>query len=130
MTNNSTESKRMMVHTYRGGEYISTDTYPSIVECKKELRARGYHFKNVKVSALDDMSETFTNGDEWVEVEEMREEDKWLFVDGRVYLPLSEWSRKHGMTDRVARYAFGKGRLPGLRVGRKNYLYLEEPDEE
>lgn len=118
----------MMVHTYRGGMYVSTETYPSIVECKKTLRDRGYTFRNDLLSDLGDLSEILRKDGEYVEVEEMLEEGKCLSVEGRVYLPLSMWANKHNMSDRRARYAFQRGRLPGLKVGRKNFLYLEEEE--
>lgn len=118
----------MMVHVYRGKDYVHTETFPSVTECARELRRRGYHFKKMRICGLEDSSEILKKEGEWVEVEEMRTEDHWLFIEDTPCLPLSDWAKKHNMSLRMARYAFQKGRIPGFKVGRKNFLYLKEDD--
>ena len=129
MTNVSTESKRMMVHSYHGQMYLTTETFPSIVEMKSTLRKRGYTFRNERTADLGDMSEILRKGEDWVEIEEMVESDRTLLIEGKPYVPLSDWARGHEITERRARYAFRQGRLPGMKVGRRNYVYLEADDE-
>lgn len=117
------------MHSYHGKEYLKTETFPSVTECARELRRRGYHFKKMRICGLDDDSEVLKKGDDWVEVEEMRREDHWLFIEGKPCLPLSDWAKRHGTTNRVARYGFTKGKLPGYKVGKGNFLYLEDEED-
>ena len=121
-----TKPKRILVHTYRDDVWIATEEFPSISEASRILRSRGWAFRNDPLNRLGNKSRTYQNGNLYAEVEEALDESDNLTFEGSTYEPVKEWCETNGLTVRQARYAYKTGRLQGMTVGNRNYLYIRK----
>lgn len=121
----TTRPKRMLVHTYNNGEWSSRE-YPSVRQMHRSLRQEGISFGQDSAAGLGSNSVILIKGDVTIEIEEAVEDEGKLQFRGRVYTPVKGWAEKNGTTVRKARYAYQKGRLEGMVVGNRNYLYIRD----
>lgn len=122
----STKAKRMLVHTYRDDVYITTEEFPSVIDTVRVLRTRGWSFQNARMNRIGDESITLQNGNLFVEIEEAVDEEDEISLGGVVYIPVKRWASLHGMSVRQAKYAYFHGRIEGVAVGNRNYLYIRK----
>ena len=121
----TTKPKRMLVHVCSNGQWVSHE-YPSTRQMRRTLRGEGVSFGQNSTAGLGSTSVTIRNGSTILEIEEAVEFDGRLSFDGKEFLPVKEWAEKRGSTVRKARYAYLNGRLDGMTVGNRNYLYIRD----
>lgn len=121
----TTKPKRMLVHTFSKGVWVSHE-YPSVRQMQRSLREMGVSFGQDLLAHLGSSSVVLMKDDMTLEIEEAVEDDGELLFNGRLYLPVKFWAEKHGSTVRKARYAYVNGRLEGMTVGNRNYLYIRD----
>lgn len=121
-----TRAKKILVHTYRGEIWITTEEFPSISEVSRVLRSRGWSFRNAPLNRLGNSSMVYQNGDLYAELEEALDTGDSISFNGIDYIPVKEWAEKNGSTVRKAKYAYDKGKIEGMTIGIRNYLYIRE----
>lgn len=119
----TTQPKRMLVHTYTNDMW-STKEYPSIRAMQRDLRKNGITFTDADYFALGNDSVVITGKDSVMEIEEAIERDGDLWFNGKRYITAKNYMDKTGKTWRQVHYAYDSGKIPGMKVGRRGYLYL------
>lgn len=119
----TTQPKRMLVHTYTNDMW-STREYPSIRAMQRDLRSNGIAFTDADCASLGNDSIVITNKDYVIEIEEAVERDGDLWFNGKRYITARQYIKKTGMTWRQVHYAYDTGKLRGMKVGKRGYLYL------
>lgn len=121
----TTKPKRMLVHTFSNGTWVSHE-YPSVRQMHRSLRKMGVSFGQDMLASIGSSSVILLKEGMTLEIEEAVEDGGELQFNGRVYIPVKRWAEMHGSTVRKARYAYTNGRLEGMTVGNRNYLYIRE----
>lgn len=121
----TTKPKRMLVHTFSNGAWVSHE-YPSVRQMQRSLREMGVSFGQDSLASLGSSSVVLIRGDTTFEIEEAVDDDGKLLFKEKVYTPVKGWAEKHGTTVRKARYAYVRGKLEGMTVGNRNYLYIKD----
>lgn len=118
------EKKPFIVHTYRDNMFLYSDTFTSRKEMVSHLRSLGLSFSNEDLCNLGMQSKTITKNRFSYEIEELPKTDNVFNFNGGIYIPLSEYCRRTGRKIDSVRYEYQMGRLRGLTVGKKNYVYI------
>lgn len=122
----NTRPKRMLVHIFKDMEWIRTDEYPSEMEMMRKLREQGFTFTSSLFNRLGDSTVILKYNDIYIEIEEAVDTLQSIEWNGNQYISASEYMRKTGLSWRQVHYAYDKGRLEGVKVGKRNYLYIKE----
>lgn len=118
------EKKPFIVHAYRDDKFLYSDTFTSRKEMALYLRDLGLSFTNGDLCNLNAESKIIRKGRFKYEVEELpRLEKKFYFHDG-IYIPLAEYCKRTNQKIDSVRYEYQKGRIKGVTVGKKNYVYI------
>lgn len=124
----TTQPKRMLVHTYDQGKW-STKEYPSTREMRRSLRKEGIHFTQKITSHLGNTSALLIRDGITIEIEEAVERDSEIWFQDKKYISAKEYMKRTGKTWRQVHYAYDTGKLEGMKIGRRNYLYIRWEDE-
>lgn len=119
----TTKPKRMLVHTFANGVWVSHE-YPSVRQMHRSLRKEGISFGQDYLAGLGSNSVVIIKDGMTIEVEEALDDSGEIQFQEKLYLPVKGWAQKNGTTVRKARYAYQHGRLEGMTVGNRNYLYI------
>lgn len=104
--------------------FLYSDTFTSRKEMVSHLRSLGLSFSNEDLCNLGMQSKTITKNRFSYEIEELPKTDNVFSFNGGIYIPLSEYCRRTGRKIDSVRYEYQMGRLRGLTVGKKNYVYI------
>lgn len=125
--------KCFLLHVSRFGTELYTDSFFSRTALAAHLRGIGLHFTNSDLSELGESSLKLYGRDGLVyEIEEIDPPTSpALHIEGKLFLPISDFCRETGMSKSTVFKSFRRGEIPGLYVGRNNriYLYWRDADE-
>lgn len=122
---NVSDKKQMVIHFYQKKRYLYSENFSSITDMLKFLRSSGVKVKTESVCTLGDSSVKIEHGDKTYEIEEFPTVKKIISLpNGEHYIPLNEYSQRTGQTPRTVRYAYKQGKIKGISVGKRNYLYI------
>lgn len=118
------EKKPYIVHTYRDDLFLYSDTFSSQKEVATHLRSLGLSFTNADICNLGSHSKTITQGRFSYEIEELPKAENVFRFNGGIYIPLSEYCKKTNQKIDAVRYEYKMGRIRGVTIGKKNYVYI------
>lgn len=118
------EKKPFIVHAYRDGVYLYSETFSSRKEMVSFIREQGMRLSNGDVCNLREQSKTISKGKFAFEIEELPKVEKAFYFNGGKYIPLSDYCKRTGQKIDLVRYEYQRGRIRGITVGKKNYVYI------
>ena len=118
------EKKPFIVHAYREKRYLYSETFTSRKDMASHLRSLGVKLSNSDICNMNSASKTVCAGRFTYEIEELPYADKEIVHNGSMYIALSDYCRRTGSDKDKIRYLYHQGKIKGLTVGKKNYVYI------